>query len=143
MRRFAVVLLSDGRDTTSLSGEDEVLELARRSDVSIQAVYLPAVLGKADPLELGRTKHFLTTLTGVTGGQTHFPVELGDLEPLYGRIAEGLRAQYSLAYVPENARADGRWRQIAVVVRDRGGVSVRHKPGYYAPEPPHSARRVR
>jgi len=140
MRRFAIVLLSDGRDTTSLNGEEEVLELARRSAVSIQAVSLPGEVGTADPLELRRVRHFLTELTRVTGGFAHFPERLQDLEPLYGRIAEGLRSQYSIAYVPEPRRQDGGWRQIAVIVRGRTDVSVRHKPGYYAPKPRRSAR---
>ena len=45
-------------------------------------------------------------------------------------VADG-REYYLLAYVPENAVMDGKYRKIAVTVRDRK-VRVHAKPGYWA-----------
>ena len=40
MRKRAMVLLSDGADTTSLLSDDQVLDAARRAEVTIYAVGL-------------------------------------------------------------------------------------------------------
>jgi Ca-activated chloride channel family protein len=132
MRRFAMVLLSDGRDTSSLSTEEQIVELARRSEIAVHTVGLPDPINRAmDPLDSSRVDHFLISLARETGGRAYFPVDLRDLDGLYTRIGEELRAQYSIAYVPAQTRSDGRWRRIAVLVHGRGDVAIRHKPGYY------------
>ena len=132
VRRRAVVLLSDGADTTSLLSDDQVLEEARRAEVTVYAVGLGiAVANAASVDETGRARHFLTALTGETGGQPFFPRALAELDGVYDRIARELSTQYSLGYVSSNARRDGKWRRV-VVHSGRGGLLLRHRSGYYA-----------
>jgi Ca-activated chloride channel homolog len=132
LRRRALVLLSDGEDTASLVSDDQVLELARKTEINIYAISLRA---KTSPdrnrLKFSQAAHLLTALAQDTGGQVHFPNSLSELEAVYDRIAEELRTQYSLGYVSSNKRADGKWRRIVVRVPARDDLKVRHKLGYY------------
>jgi Ca-activated chloride channel family protein len=51
LQRRAIVLLSDGEDTVSTITDDQVLELARRSEISVYAISL----GRPGPAALPRT----------------------------------------------------------------------------------------
>jgi len=134
LRRRAIVLLSDGEDTASLVSDEQVIELARKTEVGIYAISLrPKRPQDRRKTQFSQAAHLLTVLARGSGGQVHFPNSLADLESVYDRIAEELRTQYSLGYVSRNTRRDGKWRRIVVRVPEREGVRVRHKLGYYAP----------
>ncbi len=136
LRRRAIVLLSDGEDTASLVSDEQVQELARQSEVAIYAISLrPNRPGDRERLAFSQAVHLLTSLARDSGGQVFFPNSLSELDAVYGRIAEELRTQYSLGYVSDNARRDGKWRRIVVRVAQRPELVVRHKLGYYAPTP--------
>lgn len=132
IRKRAVVLLSDGADTTSLLSDDQVLDAARRAEVTVYAVGLGVASPGARALnDDGRARYFLTALTGETGGQPFFPRGLAELDGVYDRIARELSTQYSIGYVSSNARRDGKWRKV-VVQSARGGLVLRHRAGYFA-----------
>jgi len=133
VRKRAVVLLSDGTDTASLLNDDQVLDAARRAEVTVYAVGLGiATAAGANSLnDTGRARHFLTALAGETGGQPFFPRGLSELDGVYDRVARELSTQYSLGYVSSNARRDGKWRRV-VVHSGRGGLVLRHRAGYFA-----------
>ncbi len=134
LRRRAIVLLSDGEDTASLVSDDQVLELARKTEINIYAISLrPNRPSDRDRLSFSQAVHMLTALTRETGGQVHFPASLSELDAVYDRIAEELRTQYNLGYVSSNARKDGKWRRIVVRAPDREELHIRHKLGYFAP----------
>jgi len=132
-RRRAIVLLSDGEDTTSLVDEDRVLELARRADV---AVYPIALLGAAkqdrERLASREATHFLRVLARESGGEAHFPSSLSQLNAVYERVAGELRNQYMVGYVPRTDRRDGRFHRIEVRTPSRSHLQVRHRLGYYS-----------
>jgi Ca-activated chloride channel family protein len=130
LRRRAVVLLSDGEDTASLVSDEQLLDLARKTEISIYAISLrPKHV--SDRQKFSQATHLLTALTQDTGGQVHFPNSLSELDSVYDRIAEELRTQYSLGYVSSNKRSDGKWRRIVVRVPTRQELQVRHKLGYF------------
>lgn len=134
LRRRAIVLLSDGEDTASLVTDDQVLELARHSEVSIYCISLrPNRAADRERLAFSQAAYLLSTLAKESGGQVHFPNSLSELDGVYERIAEELRTQYSLGYVSANARRDGKWRRIVVRVPQREDLLIRHRVGYYAP----------
>jgi VWFA-related protein len=134
LRRRAVVVLSDGEDTASLVTDEQVMELARQSEIAIYPISLrPSRREDRGRMAFSQAEHILTSLSRETGGQVFFPQGLSELESVYDRIAEELRTQYSLGYVSSNARRDGKWRRIVVRTPDRPGLQVRHKLGYYAP----------
>jgi Ca-activated chloride channel family protein len=133
LRRRAIVMLSDGEDTASLVSDDQVLELARKTEIAIYAISLrPRKIAERSRLQFSQAVHLLTALTQETGGQVHFPNSLSELDAVYDRVAEELRTQYSLGYVSNNKRKDGKWRRIVVRVPGREDVQVRHKLGYFA-----------
>ncbi|PYQ37846.1 MAG: hypothetical protein DMF77_25755 [Acidobacteria bacterium] len=133
LRRRAIVLLSDGEDTASLVSDDQVLDLARKTEINIYAISLrPRRMPDRNQVRFSQAAHLLTALTQDTGGQVHFPNSLSELDAVYDRIAEELRTQYSLGYVSNNSRRDGKWRRIVVRVPTREDLQVRHKLGYFA-----------
>jgi Ca-activated chloride channel family protein len=134
LRRRAVVLLSDGEDTASLVSDEQVMELARKTEISIYAIGIRSNRATDRSRQaFSQAAHLLTTLARDTGGQVFFPNSLSELDGVYDRIAEELRTQYSLGYISANKRRDGKWRRIVVRVPNRDDIQVRHKLGYYAP----------
>jgi Ca-activated chloride channel family protein len=134
LRRRAIVLLSDGEDTASLVSDDQVLELAKKSEINIYSISLrPNRPQDRTRQAFSQAEYLLTALARETGGRVYFPASLSELDAVYDRIAEELRTLYSVGYVSSNLRRDGKWRRIVVRVPDRD-VTVRHKLGYYAPE---------
>src|SRR5262245_6092245 len=127
-RRRAIVLLSDGEDTSSLVTFDEVLDVAQRSDSVIYAIGLgiePSAARRS-----GDPSFVLTRLAQQTGGRAFFPSLAKDLTGVYADIRDELSSQYLLAYVSSNERT-GRWRNVNVRV-NRPGLTVRTKQGYFA-----------
>jgi Ca-activated chloride channel family protein len=134
LRRRAVVLLSDGEDTASLVTDDQVLELAKKSEINIYAISLRQNRPQDRARQaFSQAEYLVNALTRETGGRAYFPSSFGELDSVYDRIAEELRTLYSIGYVSSNVRRDGKWRRIVVRVPQREGLTVRHKLGYYAP----------
>jgi len=134
LKRRAIVLLSDGEDTASLVDDEQVLELARKTEINIYAISLrPNRPQDRMRQAFSQAEYLLTALSRDTGGRVFFPNSLSELDRVYDRIAEELRTQYSLGYVSSNRRRDGKWRRIVVRIPTREELQVRHKLGYYAP----------
>ncbi len=131
VRRRAIVVLSDGEDTSSLVTYEEVLDVAKRSET---AIYTIALQAKDAPQTKGfrEAEFILRQLAQETGGRSFFPARIEDLKDVYGQIADELSSQYSIGYASKNTRRDGAWRRIAVQVA-RPQVVARTKRGYYAP----------
>jgi len=134
LKRRAIILLSDGEDTASLVSDEQVLELARKTEINIYAISLrPNRAQDRQRQAFSQAEYLLTALSRDTGGRVFFPNSLSELDSVYERIAEELRTQYSLGYVSSNRRKDGKWRRIVVRIPSRDELQVRHKLGYYAP----------
>jgi Ca-activated chloride channel homolog len=138
VRRQAIVLLSDGDDTASLSSYEDVSELARRGGVVVYTVSLksPADLAMAKVTGAirafdGQAEFAMKRLAQDTGGRAFFPKAPNELKPIYDGIAEELGNQYALGYVPINARRDGGWRRVAVQVL-AADARPRTRSGYFA-----------
>jgi Ca-activated chloride channel family protein len=130
VRRQALVVFSDGEDTSSLVSFDEVLDLAKRSET---AIYTIALRGADTQTKGFREAEFvMRTLAQETGGRPFFPAKVEDLNGVYTQIADELASQYTLGYSSKNVRRDGAYRRIVVQVA-RPGVTPRAKRGYYAP----------
>ncbi len=131
VKRRAIIVLSDGEDTSSLVTYEEVLELAKRSETSL---YTIGLLAKDAPASKGfrEAEFVLRQLAQETGGRSFFIGRAEELKDVYGQIAAELSSQYTIGYAPKNGRRDGAWRRINVQVA-RGGAVARTKRGYYAP----------
>jgi Ca-activated chloride channel homolog len=124
-----LVVVSDGADNASHRTKAQVLELAKHSDAIIYtiAIYDPDDSGNMDP-------RFMRDLAKTSGGRAYFPVKLGDVRPACESIANEIRNQYSLSYIPTNRKRDGTYRTIKIrAISPRGeNLSVMTRSGYIA-----------
>ena len=132
IRREAIVVLSDGDDTSSLIEYEEVLDLAKRSETAIYAIGLRQ--GNEARREFKEAEFVLRQLSQETGGRVFFPTSASELPRIYEQIADELSSQYSIAYSSRNPQRNGAWRRIAVRV-SRPGLTARTRQGYYGPKP--------
>ena len=128
--RRAIVLLSDGEDTSSRIGFDELLALANRSATSIYAVGLCEGDADGRPIRI-QAQFALRQLALQSGGRAFFPTDVRQLPAVYQEISAELASQYALAYASSNKRRDGQWRSISI--RMPPGLEAHTRPGYYGP----------
>lgn len=130
VRRQALIVFSDGEDTSSLVSFDEVLDLAKRSET---AIYTIALRGTDTQTRGFREAEFvMRQLAQETGGRAFFPTKIDDLNGVYAAIADELASQYTLGYTSRNSKRDGAWRRVVVQVA-KPSATPRTKKGYYAP----------
>ena len=133
IRRQAIILLSDGEDTSSLLPFEEVLDLARRSETAIYTIGLREESPSSNATKGFKEAEFvLRQLASETGGRAFFPNQISDLAGVYGQISDELSSQYTIGYTPHNPRRDGAWRRIVVRV-NRPNSTARTKQGYFGP----------
>jgi len=129
-RRRAIILLTDGLDTSSRLKRSEAIERV------IGAEAIVYVIGIGDSKGEGVNKGVLRELAERTGGRAFFPKKDTELETAFTEIEQELRTQYLLAYSSSNKRRDGAYRRITVEITNpdlkKDKLSVRHRPGYYA-----------
>ena len=130
IRRQAIIVLSDGDDTSSLLPYEEVLDLAKRSETSIYTIGIrPPDIGRATFKE---AEYVLRTLANETGGRSFFPTSVHELPKIYESISQELSSLYAIAYTSKNPLRNGAWRRIVVRVT-RPGLLTRTRQGYYGP----------
>ena len=135
--RKAIILISDGEDTTSKVKFNEALVSALQSDTIIYAIS-NSVRGGLFPYgrrgrpgfgngDIGTLRKFSTE----TGGATFVLNNQNTFSKIFDQIAQELRSQYSLGYNSTNTARDGKFRQIKIVPRD-SSFTIRARRGYYA-----------
>ena len=134
IRRQAIVVLSDGDDTSSLLPYEEVLDLAKRSETAIYTI------GLREQRETGRAsfkeaEYVLKQLAQETGGRSFFPTSVHELPKIYDQISQELSTLYSIAYSSRNPLRNGAWRRVVVRV-GKPGMVARTRQGYYGPSSP-------
>jgi Ca-activated chloride channel family protein len=133
IRRQAIVVLSDGEDTSSLLPFEEVLDLAKRSETAIYAIGLRSSEANTSSSKGFKEAEFvLRQLAQETGGRAFFPSQTTELAAIYTQISDELSSQYTVGYTSRNTRRDGAWRRVIVRV-SRPSVAPRTKQGYFAP----------
>jgi Ca-activated chloride channel family protein len=121
----ALILLTDGEDTTSRTGWDLALRFAHTMRIPI----FPIGLGMSR-FDYSQRKT-LRRLAEETGGEAFFPKDTGELSAAYGRIGDLLRSQYLLWYSSNSAKPAEAFRAIEVRVPGRPEATVRTIRGYY------------
>jgi Ca-activated chloride channel homolog len=149
--RKAVLLLTDGADTGSTIMRDEVVRLAADSEAVIYVVsnlddyWAGAIAMRMElqahaqliPRELSdqyiiENKRFLQRLSGQTGGKVLETSAYPDLPEVFKAVADELKNQYYISYIPSNIQRDGAWRNLEIRAL-HPGVVTNTRPGYYAP----------
>src|SRR5438105_2256227 len=98
----ALLVITDGEDTSSKYTLNKTLETLRQSKVTLYAVGLleedddRGGLFKKAPSK--KAKEDLIKFADVTGGQAYFPKNLGEVEDIVKRIAHDIRNSYTINY---------------------------------------------
>src|SRR5688572_1140182 len=119
--RKAIVLISDGDDTTSDYNMSKAMIAVQRSNAVIYAI------------SNGGDSGTMRRMAEDTGGAFFRVREAGDFEKVFKQIALELRTQYSLSYRSNNLTRDGAFRRIKILPKD-SDIRIRARRGYYAPQ---------
>lgn len=120
--RKALVVFSDGADTTSALDATTVVDYARAVEATVYAIGFSGTHGSA--------RGFLSRIARETGGRHFTPDKVGELSKVFSEISQELKNHYLLAYTPKRP-ADRTWRRIELEPK-RPGLEVRVRKGYFA-----------
>lgn len=129
-KRKAIVILSDGLDTSSRASSDRALESALAIGASIYAVDMSST--ERGPRSL-QSAAILKNFAEKTGGRFVATPGGPALREAFANIAEELGHQYTIAYRPLNNARDGKWRKLDVKL-SRTDLIVRTRKAYRAPK---------
>ena len=130
--RKIVLVYTDGGDTRSSISLPELMDLLKASDVTMYAI---GELEHQFSSTKNQQRMILQRIAEVTGGQAFFPTAVKELDSVYEKVVAQIRAQYTLAYVSANEKADGAWRRVEVKAV-RKDLRVRSRRGYFGPYKP-------
>lgn len=128
-RRRAIILLTDGYDSTSRLMRTEAINRALAAETVIY------VIGIGDSRYDGVNQGDLKSVAAATGGRAFFPKRETDLKTAFAEIEQELRSQYLIAYSSTNKKRDGAYRQIRLEVISpqlkKDQLRLRYRPGYF------------
>jgi VWFA-related protein len=124
--RKALVIFSDGADTTSQLQDKDVVDYARAVEATVYSIGFKGQGGMMSSSPRG----FLRKIATETGGQYFAPDKVGELIKVFNEISNELKNHYLLAYTPTK-EPDGTWREIALKV-SRPDTEVRVRKGYFS-----------
>lgn len=129
LRRRAIILLTDGYDTTSRLSKQKAIDSTLGAEA---VVYVIGIGNKKEGVDRG----VLRDLAQRTGGRAFFPDKKLDLHAAFTEIEKELRTQYLLAYSSTNKRRDGAYRKVTIEITNpelrKQNLELRHRPGYFA-----------
>jgi Ca-activated chloride channel family protein len=127
-QRKALVIVSDGGDNASSHKYSQILALARAGEVVVYAVGLVDENGEEENPKI------LDQLCKDTGGLAFFPRSQSAVIDVMVRIAQDLREQYLLGFVPNLQPSKQTFRKLHVQVigTQHEKLYVRSRPGYFA-----------
>lgn len=117
--RKALIILTDGEDTSSRLTWNDMLAYARASRVPLYFIGVDIMLGNGP----------MKTLAAETGGVAYFVRNTKALDATYAELEKDLRSQYLLSYYTETSKNDQAYRPIEVKV-DRPDARVRTIRGF-------------
>lgn len=127
--RRAIILLTDGDDTSSKTKKKELVDLANRFNVAIYSI------GVEDKAEYPSDEGALRKVSDGTGGRAFFPLNKGELQAAFAQIQQELRSQYLIAYSPKNKAHDNAFRQVRIEVLNpelrKQKLKLLYRQGYY------------
>jgi VWFA-related protein len=128
--RRAIIVLTDGVDTSSRMKLHEAIERAQKADALIYAI------GIGDRYSFNVDEGVLRKMAEKTGGRAYFPRHERDLNDAFTQIQRDLREQYLVAYSPQNKARDGSYRRIEIQVINpnlkQKDLKLNYRSGYFA-----------
>ena len=121
--RRALIIITDGEDTSSRLPYDDMLLYARAARVPLY--FVGVSLGFGDFSGTSKMK----SLAAETGGVAYFVKDVKQLKETYAQLEKDLRSQYLLSYHTESSKNDTKYRTVEVKV-DRPDAKVRTIRGF-------------
>jgi Ca-activated chloride channel homolog len=130
--RRAVILLSDGDDTSSRVRLYQAAEYAVRHNTVVYSIGI-----RDKDFDFGEMRRdFLQSLSDQTGGRAFFPKRPSDLASVFAQIEQELRSQYLITYTPTNRARDGSFRRLQIEITDpqlkKQNLRLFYRQGYFA-----------
>lgn len=129
-RRRAIILLTDGQDTSSRVPRSTAIDQAIQAETVIYAI------GIGDKRYDGINKKVLDEITEKTGGRAFYPKKSTDMVAAFQEIEQELRSQYLIAYTSSNRQHDGKFRSMKIEIVNpalaKEKWNLRYRPGYFA-----------
>jgi Ca-activated chloride channel family protein len=127
--RRAMIVVTDGGDTTSVKNFHDALEAAHLADAVIYPILVVPITNDAGRNVGG--ENALAALAAGTGGRVFFPSAGPALDEAFAEILRDLRTQYLMGYYPKNVPlTKNRFHPLQVKVA-RPGLRVITRSGYY------------
>lgn len=129
--RRAIVLITDGVDTSSTAKLDDAVRTAIQTGAAVYPI------GIGDTAEYdGVDRGDLRKLAERTGGRAFFPKKVKNLPEVFAQLREELFSAYALTFASAYTRPDGSFRKLKVKVAGAGarksGVEVAFPHGHFA-----------
>ncbi len=119
----ALIVITDGQDTSSKFEFNQALEYARRAAVPIYGIGIGIKSSQID------VKYKFGKFCSETGGNVYYIDRAEELRRIYTDIQNELRSQYVLGfYPPEGVKPGSKWREVTVQVSAGKAKTIR---GYY------------
>ncbi len=122
--RRAIIVLTDGEDSSSTYTYEDAVEFARRTGVAVYIIGLNLQSKNTD------IRLRMRGLAAETGGALFFIDRASQLTRIYKVIQQELRSQYLVAYQSSVEGGDDEFRQVEVQVL-RKGLEAKTIRGYY------------
>ena len=124
--RRAIIIVTDGDDTSSRKKIDDAIQRAIKADALIFAIGIGDSYGFRG-VDEGSLR---------TGGRAYFPRDESDLRAAFTQIERELREQYLVAYSPTNQKRDGSYRKVQIEVVNpelrTQNIRLNYRQGYFA-----------
>lgn len=129
--RRAIIIFSDGEDTSSAYNLMDAIEAAQQHSATIFALRYTETKRGEYRARNKQGRGVLQRMAAETGGLEFDAEEERNLREAFQTIAATLRDSYTLAYSSSTPAPDGTFRKISIRCK-REGLKVRAKTGYYA-----------
>jgi len=133
-----IILISTGRDTFSRLTFDQIMKRVKVSrDITIFTVSTGGLIramtegrgggmnASIRDLDYLQADNEMRTFASMTGGMSFFPRFEGELPDIFQNINQTIRSKYELIYRPTNAKQDGTYRKLRVMLVDAEGQPLR------------------
>ena len=141
--RRVIVIVSDGDDTLSDGTFEQTMRALQQANCQVFVVKTTdfenykrtgSRRGNANIRQLAAERRMLE-IANQTGGSVYSPVDEREVDEAFRQIIAALSQQYILSYYPENESAKrGQFREISLTVKNKQGLTVKTRKGYYVPK---------
>jgi len=125
--RRAIVILTDGGDTSSIASFDEIDRLTKEAGVPLYIITYDSGVSDDESRDMNRLQYLATE----TGGFL-VTASARNLQARYSEIEKDLRAQYAITYQITDLARHNQWRKVNVMLKSPQ-LTARTIRGYFAP----------